>query len=332
MADEQKLQNLKQEVANAVELLQEKHDGADTGEAKRLLNNAKEAITKNQFGQALDLAKRAQLAARPTTEYLLNRAKSLENDGNQVYKEGDLAKAIELWQKSLKEYNRVQELASKRNEKDIVEAIISTITSIDEDIKTTIIQQANKAVDEAKVKFEARDFEHAKGQFELARELYAKSVAMAQKLGSEDEARLGEMDAEMAASIEACLLGRGELLLEETSGEKGEKKEAACLKLIEFLESFSSDSQDYEGLKTRSYEGVAAGRMGVGINLMEDAERLLNQKEYYQAKEGYRKAQEYLENLRDFAVERRLDREKGEADNLIDDCAANIKACTDFML
>lgn len=330
--DSQMFQKLKQEIARAVELINEKHDGANIDEARHLLSNAKEAIAKDNFAQALTLAEMAQLAARPTTEYLLSKAKSLENDGNQAYKGGDLAKAIELWQKSLEDYGRAQELASKRGEKEIVEAVTSTVASIEADIKTTFVEQANKAVDEAKEKFDAKEFDAAKERFEAASQLYAKGATIAKKFDSKDEAKLREMEAEIATSIEACLLGKGETLIEQAAKEKGQKKESAFSGVIRHLESFSSSSQSHEELKTRAYQGQVTGRIEIGIGLMEDAERLLSQKEYYQAKEGYRKTQEHFESLRDFAVEHRLEREKGEVDNLIDDCAANIKACTDSML
>ena len=74
MDDKERSQNLKQEVTKAVSLLQQKHDGADINEATELLRKAKEAIVKNNFTQALTLVEKAQLAARPTTEYLLGKA------------------------------------------------------------------------------------------------------------------------------------------------------------------------------------------------------------------------------------------------------------------
>ena len=89
VTDELVFQELKQEIARAVELLNEKHEGANAGEARELLDNAKEAIGRDDYSQAIALAQKAQLAARPTTEYLLSKARSLENDGNQAYKEGD---------------------------------------------------------------------------------------------------------------------------------------------------------------------------------------------------------------------------------------------------
>ena len=332
MSDNPMFQKLKQEIATAIELLKEKHEGANIDEAKQLLNNAKAAIAKDNYAAAFEFAEKAQLAARPTTEYLLSRAKSLENDGNQAYKSGDLSNAIELWRNSLEEYGRVQELAHKRNEQDIVEVLTATVASIKEDIKTTLVELANKAVDEAREKYDAREFDTAKDKYESARQLYSEGASMARELGSGDKERIREMDAEMASSIETCLIGKGEILFEEASREKGEAKETACLEVMKYLDSFSSDNQDYKELKQKAHAGLATARIETGLGLMADAEKLLNQKEYYQAKDGYRKAQEYLESLSDFVVENRLEKEKGEVDNLIDDCAANIKVCTDSML
>ena len=332
MSDNQKFQKLKQEIARAIELLKEKHEGANTDEARQLLNNAKAAIAKDDFAAALTFAEKAQLAARPTTEYLLSRAKTLENNADQAYKKGDLTKAIELWRSSLEEYKRIKEIADRRGEADIVSASTSVAASIKGDIKTTLVELANKAVDEGKEKFEAKEFDTAKEKFEAARQLYGEGASVAHGLGSEDEDKIREMDAEMVSSVEACLIGKGVILFEEASREKGESKEAAYMEVMKYLESFLSDSQNYEELKTKVRNGLVTARIETGLRLMADAETLLNQKEFYQAKDGYRKAQEYLESLRDYAVENRLEKAKGEVDNLIDDCAANIKVCTDSML
>ena len=121
--DNGKFKELKQEIARAVELLKEKHEGANVGEARELLNSAKQAVNKDDFSQALDLVQKAQLAARPTTEYLLGRAKSFETEGDQSYKQADAAKAIELWREALEEYARVRDMASKRNESEVVDAV-----------------------------------------------------------------------------------------------------------------------------------------------------------------------------------------------------------------
>ncbi|MCL0069593.1 protein kinase [Dehalococcoidia bacterium] len=91
-------------------------------------------------------------------------------------------------------------------------------------------------------------------------------------------------------------------------------------------------SRDIDTRWVREIERGMSDEAVVGIQIMEEAEAILNKGEFYPAKENYRRAQEHFENLRDFAVEHRLEREKSEIDNLIEDCTANIRVCTDSLL
>lgn len=340
---EEKLTSVRAEVSKAIELLNAEHTGADLAEARKLLEEAAVAIEVDDWSQAVSLAQKAQLAARPTTEYLLDRAKNLESSGSQAYKEDKFSDAIELWQKALDEYGRARELAGERKEEEIVNSLASTMSSIERDMEVAarnkansemlaLVEEANRAADEAKKRYKSGDFDAAKERFESARELYARSATIAEDFGFDDKARIREAEAEMGASIETCLLAKGEALVEKASKEEGSSKEDAFSQTISYLDSFSSATERYEELKKRAGKGLILGRIEVGTQLMEDAEALLNKGEYYQAKEGYRKAQEHFENLRDFAVEHRLERDKTQVDNLIEDCTANIKACTDSML
>jgi len=347
LPDEEELEVLsqvRQEVNKAIELRQQRHAGANLDEAGTFLKQAREAITKNDFKEVLRLAQKAQLAARPTTEYLLDKAKKLEGNGSEAYKKEKFPQAIELWQKSLEEYSRARELAIERKEEEIVKALEPTMASIKEDIKgaerekankdmVAFGEQANKSVDEAKSEFEAGQFDAAREKFESARDLYAKGAAIARDFGFEDEPGIRAAIEEMGVSIEACLLSKGEALIEAASKEKdSKKKEDAFSKVIKYLESFSSETKKHEELKGRACEGLASARIEIGTKLMEDAEALLTRNEHYRAKEGYRNAQKYFNELSDFTVEHRLEKKKEEVDRWIEDCTVNIKLCTDSML
>ena len=340
---ESKLEKVKTAVSEAIKMLNEAHTGADLAEARKLLEEAAGAIKKDDFTQALSLTEKAQLAARPTTEYLLGKAKSLEASGSAAYKEDKFAEAIELWQSSLEEYGRAKELARERKENDIVEILNSTMESIEKDIEVAkrnkantemvaLVEQANRAADAARKSYEAGEFDNAIEGFESARELYAKGANIAEEYEFDDKPMIKEAESEMEASIEACLLPKGEAFIAAASKEKGGKKEEAFTQTLQYLESISSQTQEYEELKTRAHKGLALGRIEIGTQFMEEAEKLLNKGEFYQAKEGYRKAQDHFENLCDYAVEHRLEREKREVDDLLEDCAANVKTCTDSML
>lgn len=340
---EEKIKRVRDEVAKAIQMLNEEHTGADIAQARGFLEEGAGALKRDDLDRALFLAARAQLAARPTTEYLLGRAKRLESSGSNAFGNSEFTQAIELWQRSLEEYARARALALERREAEIVSGIEGIFSSIERDIETAkrnkanaemhvLIEDANRAADEAMERFQAGQFDAAKQRFESARELYSTSAKIAHEFDFEDEPQIKEAGAEMESSIESCLLARGEALVEAASKEEAGRKEEVFSEAIGYLESFTSSSPKYDELKERALKGLVSGRIEVGTQVMEEAEAILNRGEHYQAKEGYRKAREHFEKLRDFAVEHRLEREKSEVDRVIEDCTANIRACTDAML
>jgi serine/threonine protein kinase len=343
MKDQEMLEKLRAEVSSAIEMLKEKHTGADLAEGRRLLEEAAGAVKKNAWSQAIDLAQKAQLAAKPTTEYLLGRAKNLEISGSQACKDGKLAECIELWGKALGEYEKVREIALQRKEPEIVKAAEQTMASIKEDINVAnknkanlemhaYVQDANRAAEDGMKKHEGKEFDTAKGKFEVSRDLYSKGAKIAREFGFEDRQKLEEAVEEQNASITSCLIGKGEAMILTSSKEQGSGKEDAFSRVLKYLNSLSITGDEINGLKLRANRGLVQGRIEMGTKLMSDAETLLNKKDYYPAKEGYRKAQQHFESVRDFAVEQRLESEKGRIDNLIDDCSTNIRICTDSML
>lgn len=158
------LEELHKEVKVARDLINQHHIGANLDEAISLLKEAAESVKKDKGARALELVRKAQLAAKPTTEYLLDRAKRITDDGSGAYEREDFSEAIKLWETAREEYTRVVQLASERNEIEIVEALKPSMESIEKDIKTAtvnragkemaaLVDKANKTVDEAKKMF-----------------------------------------------------------------------------------------------------------------------------------------------------------------------------------
>jgi serine/threonine-protein kinase len=345
--DEAKVRQVRSEVELAVQTMRERHAGADLAESRKLLKQVSEAINKGDTGQAISLAQKAQLAAKPNTEYLLDRAKKLEASGSEAYKKQKYSEAIELWRRSVEGYDKAKETAVERKEEEIVKALASTTASIKRDMEVArredgntqmlaIVADANKAADEAKQSFNVSDFDGAKLGFESARDLYARAVKVAGEFGFEDKDRIAHAEGEMRTSIEACLLRKGETLIKSACEEKGANRgERAFLQVVSYLETLSSlvsERQTYDGLRTRAYQGVAQARIEIGMQLMGEAEALFNKKEFYQAKEAYRKVQQHFESVSDFAVEHRLERERNRADELKVDCAVNASASATAMV
>jgi serine/threonine protein kinase len=337
------VERLGKEVKVAIDLINQRHPGANLDEARSLLMEAAEAIKKNDGARALQLATKAQLAAKPTTEYLLGRAKRLADDGSEAYRKEDFSEAIKLWESSLQEYTRVREMASERKEVEIVEALKPSMASIERDIKiatvnrarremVALVDEANKTVDEARRLFDEEDFDAAREEFQSARGSYTKAGEIADKFGFEDKVKLNEAVASMGMNIEACLLRKGDRLIEQANKKKGKEKESAFSEVISYLESFSSDNKMYAELKRAAHKGLVEGKIDIGTRLMENAEALVNKREYLKAKEEYRNAQARFEGFRDLAVEHRLEEEKKRIDDSIDACTANIRLCADALV
>ncbi|MCL0059164.1 serine/threonine protein kinase [Dehalococcoidia bacterium] len=337
------LEGLHKEVEVARGLINQHHIGANLDEARSLLKEAAESVKKKEFARALELTKKAQLAARPTTEYLLDRAKKIADDGSEAYQREDYSEAITLWERALEEYTRVVQLASERNEGEIVEALKPSMGSIEKDIKTAavnrarkemaaLVDEANKTVNEAKRMFEAGDFDAAREGFRSARETYAKGAGVAGKFGFEDEPTINRAVANMEVSIEACLLHKGDKLIEQANKEKGKEKENAFSEVIKYLESFSSDNATYNQLKTTAYRGLVEGKIEIGNGLIEDAEKWFNKGEYLKARDQYRNAQTHFDGIRELAAEHGLEEEKTRIEKSTDACTANIRLCTDTLV
>jgi serine/threonine protein kinase len=337
------VERLSKEVKVAIDLINQRHPGANLDEARSLLREVAEAMKKNDGARALQLAKKAQLAAKPTTEYLLGRAKRLADDGSEAYRREDFSEAIKLWESSLQEYTRVREMAGQRKEVEIVEALKPSMASIERDIKiatvnrarremVALVDEANKTVDEARRLFDEEDFDAAREEFQSARETYTKAAGIAGEFGFEDKVKINEAVANMGMNIEACLLQKGDRLIEQANKKKGKEKESAFSEVINYLESFSSDNATYSQLKTAAHKGLVEGKIEIGTALMEDAEKLFSKREYLQARDQYRNAQIHFEAVRDYAAEHGLEEEKTIIDNSIDANIANIRLCADTLV
>jgi serine/threonine protein kinase len=330
------LENIKNEVNKATQLLLRKHRGANLEEAKQLLLATAKAVNENRYEDAVDFAKKAQLAADPTTEYLLSRAKSVESQGTEAYQNQLFGEAIEFWQQSLKEYDNVCQHAKMRGEQEVTEQVTNVMSTIEADIQAAkvennnrelfeLIAQANKETSEAKALYNSGKFDDAVNRFSRAREKYSQTVKIARENKLEDESRLQEAVAGMQSSIESCYLGKSRELLKAAVNKKGSEKEQNCTEVINYLNSFSSTSPLYIELQQQAFGGIAEAKIDVGMSMMKEAEELYKKPDIYQAKESYRRAQEYFNKVSDFTVEHHLDDKRREVDRLIDACIVNIR-------
>lgn len=336
---EKKLKEVKKEVARAIDYLKQDHAGADPDQAKSLLGETADAVRKDDLDLALSLAREAQVAAKPSLDFVVSHAREDDRRGGEAYRQGKAAEAVKYWEAAIQGYRKAREIDRAGSVEDLDSAIAQAERNLQaanrDQAKTHmqgLINEANAMAKEADARFETGDFDGAAAKYADAREAYRKGAAVARQYDFAEIHDLTAAEASMDRCAENCLLGKGESLIERAEAGEGADREQGLSEAIRHLNSFSSTGDRYRELQERAHRDLLIHRLQEGTGLMEMAESSLEQGQYPQAKDAYTRAQQYFEGLRDFAVEHRLEREKGKIDQLIEGCGANIRTCTDAML
>ena len=282
----------------------------------------------------MSLIKKAQLAAKPSPEYLLNRAKKWREKGNDFYGMREFSKAIHWWKKAIEEYDRARELASQRGDTELIPATFSAIKSIKIDIMHTLIEWGNMLVNESKKLFNRKHFDDAKNNLENALKKYGESKRIAEELNLRNYVvEIERIMENIKISIKTCLIAKIENLIEDALTKTHEEKERAFIKVIDYIRSIAPKGErEFEILMKKALRGLLNARIEIGKREIEKALNFFENGEYYKAKNAYKSVQDYLERLRDFAVENEFVEEKRELDELIEECTTMIKHCTDALI
>lgn len=346
MGDEENIRKVKEAVEEAIRLIRAKHAGANQDEARRYLSQAGEALKNDKFEEALELARKAQLAARPTTEYLLSKARELAAGAEKNFQSKNYEEAIEQWNKAIEEYDRAGELARERKEQEIVDRVVGVKSKLKDNINKAeiaidnremlnLVNKGNSEVEEANKLLEAKKFEESKKAYEEAKKAFEEALSIAEKRNF-DKAKIENALKSVEASIEAALLSNGEAMLQEAE-ESYEKKN-----FTEAEKVFSSALGYLKGLqvekKTELNEMIASGSEGLikakleqGREKMREADRLFKGNKIYEAKESYRTARNYLEGVRDEATSYKISKQTEELNTLIQACTQNISSATNIL-
>ena len=134
----------------------------------------------NKFDKAIELAKKAQLAAKPSTDDLLQNAKGIAGKAESSFSSKNFEESIAFWKKSIEEYNRAREVAEERGEKDVLERLEKVKTILLENITNAEVDQGNVLLTEAENKFDKMQFTEAENDFICALE-YLDNIELIQK-------------------------------------------------------------------------------------------------------------------------------------------------------
>ena len=347
------LLEIKQEVESAVSLIKAQHAGSNLSEAKRLLSEAGEAVKGDRFDNALELARKSQLMARPNTEYLLQSARDLAMDAEKEFTAKKYDDATGLWKKALEEYSRARELATERGEGEVVTKIDEVEGVIQENISNSDVSHENavmlelvstgsKKVEEGNGLFGEGQFEDARNAYEEGKDAYRKAAKIATERDfTDDGVKIEEALRSVSSSINATYLKRAETLLtaasDDLSSNNLEDAEKRFSEVVEYVEGL----KDVEGLDAGSeaavqlekgHEGLLRTKLQQGRNQMEEAQSIFNNGKFYDAKEAYKSASAHLDAVRDEAIQHKLQDVVSDLHGLINVCTQNINLATDSLM
>ena len=348
MSFDKKIKEVDEACEKAIGLIKEKHSGANLNEAKSLLFEAGEALKADELDRSIELATKAQIAAKPTTEYLLSKAKELVFSAENCFKSKNYEEAVENWEKSIEEYERAGVLANERNEKEVVERIAEVEKTINENIfraKTAIdnqkmlelVDRGNRKVEEANKLFLDKKFDESKKDYEGAKDIFKEALLLCENRDFENEKeKIKEAIESIDSSINAVLLSTVDAMLKdakESFKEKNfSKSEEAFLKTIKFISELDIQKKELEEMLEQGKAGKIQSMIEIGKKKMKSADMLFEKVKYYDAKESYKASREYLEDVRDEASSYKLTKLVEDLNELIQACSQNISSATTALM
>lgn len=349
MSDEENIRKVKEAVEEAIRLIKEEHAGANLDKAHKCLSKAREALKNDEFEEAFKLAKEAQRAAKPDTDYLLSKAREIAAGAEKSFQSKNYENAIELWNKAVEEYDRAGELVRERKEQEILDGVVVVKNKIKDNITKAeiaidnremrnLVEKGNGEVEEANRLFEAKKFVEANKAYEEAKKALKEALGLASSLAgkknfTDDRAKIEEALKSVEASIEACLLSEGEAMLKkaEASYEKKNfaRAEEGFSLALEYLKGLKIErKKELEEMVASGGEGLIISKLEQGKEKMHDADKLFKDSKYYDAKEAYKTARDYLEGIVEAASGYKLSVLVGELNTLIQTCSQNISSAT----
>lgn len=348
MEDEESVREIGREIYCAVDLIRAEHVGGNSEGAVGLLLEAAKALKTDNFKEALNFAKRAQAEAKPNTEYLLSNAKGFASKAEKSFDAEKYEDSISLWRKAAEEYFAARKVAEEREEQEIVESIGQVKKKINENIEKAeaaidsremlrFVSEGNSAVENADRLFEDDKFDEAKKIYENAKSAFKAAQKLAEKRDFEaGRKKIADALKSIDPSIEATLLSKGHFLLNEAKVAFETKEFAETDKLLErtllFLEGLKIRSEELEDMKLQGRERLLMAKLELGKEKMGSADILIGNDRYYEAKEAYKGARGYLENLQDEASKFGFSEIVKKLENLCDVCSRNISESTNALV
>ena len=315
------------------ELISKKLPGSNPEEAEELKEKAIDLLKQGLFDEAEELVKKAKLAAKPTPAYLLQKAKNLALNAEESFKQEKFEESIQLWKKSIEEYERAKEAARERGDEELIKDIElaqqkimvnieNAKIAIDNREMLKLVSKANEYVERGNQLFSSNNYDEALKSYEEARRLFKSALDIAEKRGFEAE-KIREGLESVEESIEHVKLKKGESLIKvDLDDPKAEEKLYSAL---EYLRSLNvKNKEKLKELIAECSENIIAVKIRKAEKMMKEAEELFNSAQYYDAREMYQKVWQYLNEVEDEATSLNVTSKLSYIQDLRDACDENI--------
>ena len=332
-------------ISKAEEAIKKAGSAGNTTRAEELLKRASQRLDEYELEEAQNLAEEAQLAAKPSTEYLLNKAKGHTKDAEAAFNQESYGEAIEEWKAGLQTYERALTLANERGDEDIADGINSSISQVEANLQRTRQQQANvemrslaadgsDLVSEGNSLFEDEQYKKAQRRFASARDTYEEAIEIATEWEFDDVTRLQEAQSEATIAIADAQVADIEAEIQVASDIRDDAPSEAVGKYqslserITALELPEEYTEQRERLLASVQDGEIQAKIAAARQTMADAEQLADTGEWADAKTTYQAARDQLRDVSDLAIEYGLQQYRDVADSLTEVCAENIDRIT----
>jgi len=339
-----KEKNILEKVEKVNETIAKKLPASKPEEAEKVKEEAIREIQQGNFAKAEELLKKAEILAKPTPDYLIQNAKKLAEEAKKLFELKDYRGAILHWQKSIEEYKGAKILATEREDVETAAAMDRAIETIKQNIEKAEIaldwQKMNDLILEGKeIAMKAKEI-FKEGQFDQAKEYYEKSIEkyksalnLAEKRNFDGQEKIKKAISDMEASIETCLIEKANSMINSAKKiDNPKKSEEEFRRILKWLDSTHINENELKRLKILASEGLIDARINQAREIMMNAEKKYKERDYYTAKNEYRKARNYLDDILDEATNLKALSKVDYIKRMIEACNRNVERITDEML
>jgi len=322
-------------------LISKKLAGSNIEEATNLYENSMNLLEKGEFEKADELAENAKIAARPSPEFLLQKAREYYLQGVEESEKENFEKAIESWKKSIMEYERAKEFLSNRNDKDMVENIEKNIIKIDECIEGAEIAMDNRVMakmieeSDAKIKnvenlIEKNKYDEAINLIEHSIGKLNEAINLAKRRNFKDLPKIKKRLDDRKKIKDFYQIEKARYLINEANKimkKNPKKSEKELYEILRYLESLDINTDLYGQVKSNCKKTIIESKIKQAKNSMKKAENLYKMEKFYDAREIYQEVDDYLltieEEVGKLAVPDKID----DIRKLRTICNENVNSC-----